>query len=576
MTPRGDLPGILIPVYQPESGLEELVRRLLEDPYPCLIVVNDGSDQVHHAVFDRLADLERVEVVEHLVNLGKGEALKTGLNHAFVKHPELSGMVTVDADGQHLPDDVRRVAEELAGHPDHLCLGVRTWEGDVPWKSKVGNTCSRWVLYLLTGKKLSDTQTGLRGISRDFAGDLLRLRTSRYEFELEMLLQAFEKKRPLLQIPIQTVYHDENAGSHFDPFLDSLRVYFVFFRFLLSSLLTAVLDFAVFSLAYQLGATLLASVASGRVVAGVFNFLVNQRMVFKGGRHPVLEAFKYVGLVLTLMAVSYTLTLTLIERLGMNVFLAKVLVEGSLFLVSFALQRIYVFASKDAEEEQRSTSPRATDWDSYYERPAPTARITRKITERALIRSLRLGQTERTRLLEFGGGNSCFYDAICEAIDPARYTVVDKNETGLALFERNHGTDPRAEARQADILDLPAGIERVDTCFSVGLIEHFDESDTRRAIDAHFASTRPGGLVVLFFPTGTWLYRAARKVLELFGLWGFPDERPLPMAEVLRAVEDRGRVIYRGINWWIVLTQGIVCVEVTDAQGREAESPSRD
>ena len=128
----GQLPGIVIPAYQPEEGLLGLVEELLRDGYPFVVVVNDGSSAASRPVFERLAALPRVEVVTHFVNLGKGEALKTGLNHALVHHADLPGVVTVDADGQHLAADVRSVAQALARHPDHLCLGVRDFRGREP------------------------------------------------------------------------------------------------------------------------------------------------------------------------------------------------------------------------------------------------------------------------------------------------------------------------------------------------------------------------------------------------------------------------------------------------------------
>jgi hypothetical protein len=94
------------------------------------------------------------------------------------------------------------------------------------------------------------------------------------------------------------------------------------------------------------------------------------------------------------------------------------------------------------------------------------------------------------------------------------------------------------------------------------LIEHFDPGGTRDVIDAHFRAVRDGGLVVLFFPTPTWLYRTIRRAAETFGVWAFPDERPLEMAEVVGAAERHGRVIHTDVNWWIGLTQGIVVAEV--------------
>ena len=229
---------------------------------------------------------------------------------------------------------------------------MREFSGRVPWKSRLGNGASRVVLRVLTGERLRDTQTGLRGIPRAFMAELLPLRAARYEFELEMLLRAYEGPMPVRQVGISTVYVDDNAGSHFNPLWDSLRVYFVFLRFLASSMLTAVLDVITFTIAHGLGASLLQSQAVGRIVAGSFNFLVNKHVVFRDRRSYLFEAVKYTGLVLALMTVSYQLIKVVVDGFGAPVLAAKLGVEGFLFLVSFAVQRLYVFAPGIEDGEQ--------------------------------------------------------------------------------------------------------------------------------------------------------------------------------------------------------------------------------
>ncbi|MGH0035987.1 MAG: glycosyltransferase [Myxococcota bacterium] len=564
------LPGIVIPAYQPDERLEALVARLLEGDYPFIVVVNDGSSTAHAPVFERLRQLPRVELVTHFINLGKGEALKTGFNHALVHHPDLRGLVTVDADGQHRPEDVARVAECLADHPDALCMGVRRFSGDVPWRSRVGNTASRIVLRMITGGRLHDTQTGLRGIPRKFLEELLPLHSSRYEFELEMLMRAYESELPIRQVEIETVYTDGNAGSHFNPVWDSLRVYFVFFRFLIASILTASLDLVVFAISWNLGASLFFSQALARAVAGGFNFLFNKHIVFKARDSYLVEVSKYLTLVVALMLVSYFLIDGLVQRFHTPVLLTKIGVETFLFLASFTAQRLLVFRSEPDEPQ------RETDWDRYYRAPALTAGATRKITGRRLIDSLRLygGDLKQARLLEIGGGSSCFFDTITEQLEPAIYEIVDNNPTGLALFREQRRDDPRVRVLDADVRRMPRRDVRADVCFSVGLIEHFDPADTARAVEAHFDATRPGGLVVIFFPTPTWLYRVSRAILEAAGAWDFPDERPLEFSEVMPLVESRGEVLARSTNWWIILTQGIVVARVADRRpdGDSAET----
>jgi glycosyltransferase involved in cell wall biosynthesis len=337
------LPGLVIPVFQPEPSLRPLVEALLQAPYPFVIVIDDGSSPEHRPLFEALAELPRVRVLTHAVNLGKGDALKSGFNEALVRHPDACGVVTVDADGQHLPDDVRRVADALCDAPDHLCLGVREFRGDVPLRSRLGNALTRQFFRLLVGGNLRDTQTGLRGIPAAMMADLLVSKAARYEFELEMLIRARKLDMPCRQIPIATVYEAGNLTSHFNPIFDSLRIYFVFIRFLASSMLTGLIDILAFSVAFQLGATILASAIVGRLVAGSFNFFVNERYVFRAQGSLLWPLTKYVLLVAALTAVSYQLIVGFVESFGLNVYLAKVSVEAFLFVVSFTIQRLLVF-----------------------------------------------------------------------------------------------------------------------------------------------------------------------------------------------------------------------------------------
>ena len=216
---------VLIPAYKPGLELVELVRAL---PEFVVVVVDDGSGPEFAGIFEKL---EGVRIVRHAVNLGKGAALKTGMNYALVEFPDLAGIVTADADGQHDPDDVRRVAQRLKEHPEALVLGARTFGGGVPLRSRLGNSITRSVMRIAVGHRLSDTQTGLRAIPRGLMERMLRVSASGYEFELEMLIAAKHLGVEVIEQPIQTIYGEGNPTSHFEPLRDSMRIYFVLLRF---------------------------------------------------------------------------------------------------------------------------------------------------------------------------------------------------------------------------------------------------------------------------------------------------------------------------------------------------------
>ena len=101
---------LLIPAYRPGPALIEVVRSLDDPGFTGIVVVDDGSGPEYAWIFDLLEQFAGVKVVRHAVNLGKGAALKTGMNYALVEHPGLAGIVTADADGQHDPADICRVA----------------------------------------------------------------------------------------------------------------------------------------------------------------------------------------------------------------------------------------------------------------------------------------------------------------------------------------------------------------------------------------------------------------------------------------------------------------------------------
>jgi 2-polyprenyl-3-methyl-5-hydroxy-6-metoxy-1,4-benzoquinol methylase len=217
------------------------------------------------------------------------------------------------------------------------------------------------------------------------------------------------------------------------------------------------------------------------------------------------------------------------------------------------------------------TTKEQTDWDSYYMKPAATAYLTRRITARLLVERFRValhGRSSGLTICELGGANSCFADTLIASLPVTAYHIIDNNAFGLSLLGRKYGSGGVVSWEQADVL-RPFGVTRkFDIVYSVGLIEHFDPTSTAFAVHRHFDLVNPNGIVLITFPTPTWLYRATRAAIEAIGRWAFPDERPLEFDEVERAVAPRGRIVWQRINWPILLTQGIVVARPSDADPR--------
>ncbi len=205
----------------------------------------------------------------------------------------------------------------------------------------------------------------------------------------------------------------------------------------------------------------------------------------------------------------------------------------------------------------------ATDWDSYYQSVPSTAKLTRKYTTRMLLDCMqRFAGAGPLAIVEIGGANSCFLDSVLAAIPCRSYDVVDTNRYGLSLLEKRAPNSGVLRVHQQSVLSLEMDLT-ADVVYSVGLVEHFQTAETRRAVLAHFEPLRPGGIVIVTFPTPTWLYRASRKCIETAGRWKFPDERPLKPAEVRAALEEKGQILFEKTLWPLVLTQHLIVARKT-------------
>jgi dolichol-phosphate mannosyltransferase len=350
---------IVIPSLNPDGNLPAYVAALRARTDWPILLVDDGSDAAHVPVFDAcVAAVPGVTLLRHGVNRGKGRALKTAFAHLLAETPGLLGCVTCDSDGQHLPDDVLRCAEALRATPDALVLGCRVFGlSHVPFRSRFGNTTIRALFALATGRHFTDTQTGLRAISAPFMRELLGVAGERFDFETRMLLAL--GPRPLVEVPIETVYLDGNKSSHFNPLRDSMRILGIvcghilsrLWRFTAASLASFALDIALFKLLHavvlkDLGWGRLAlSVGLARVASATFNYLANLHFVF-GGMRARRSLAKYAALALCIVAASYALTAAALGASSFargHVATTKAAIDLFLFLASYVVQRLCVF-----------------------------------------------------------------------------------------------------------------------------------------------------------------------------------------------------------------------------------------
>ena len=342
---------LVIPTIDPDSRLVTLVDDLKDRGFERFIVVDDGSASESRTVFDALKK-RGAHVYHHVVNLGKGQALKTAFMHVRSVYPDATHVVTVDDDGQHLPDDIAAVCEVASAYPERIVLGVRSFRNaDVPAKSRIGNAFSSLYFKMDTGMTCPDTQTGLRAIPLTLLGMALSTPGTRYDYEMNFLTCAVKNDVPVAMAPITTVYENNNEASHFSPVRDSLLIYKQFFRFAGSSVMCAVVDltlFALITLLFDLNVAALVAIATAiaRIASGALNFTLNRRWSFSdsGSRRASAgpQAVRYATLFIAQMLASMTLV-TLLSFLPLPLVAVKMLVDGGLFVVSYFVQRNWVF-----------------------------------------------------------------------------------------------------------------------------------------------------------------------------------------------------------------------------------------
>ncbi|MCL1982406.1 MAG: bifunctional glycosyltransferase family 2/GtrA family protein [Clostridiales bacterium] len=340
---------VIIPALNPGQKLVRLASEISSLFSPRIVIVDDGSAESSADVFASLKSMG-CDVLKHPVNLGKGAALKTGMQHVLFTYPDADGVVTADADGQHSPQDIFRLAQRISENTGEIVLGTRNFSDDkVPFRSKWGNRITSFVFMLKTGVWLDDTQTGLRAVPLGHMPVVLAAKGSRFEYEMNVLLLASKMNVPLAMVPIDTIYEDNNAHSHFRGIQDSARIYFDILKFGFSSVVCTVLDFGLFLLLTGLvfgkgGTGIRISTVFARVVSGSGNFLINRYFVFKGRRSKA--PVKYFILFVVQMFLSAQLTVLLAQSM-LAVPIAKLATDLFLFFLSFFIQKKFIFRKDD-------------------------------------------------------------------------------------------------------------------------------------------------------------------------------------------------------------------------------------
>lgn len=343
---------IVVPAYEPEEKIMNKFINELKKEFDNILIINDGSTPDLNKYFEKL-EKNGFELFTHCKNFGKGRAIKNAFNYLLSKYPDIKGIVMCDCDGQHSVKDVKNMVNVLLENPDKLILGVRDFDkSNVPKKNMLGNKITREIFKLFIGKDITDTQTGLRGLSKELMYKFCDLNGERYEYETNMLIECQGKDIEIKEVNIDTIYIEDNRLSHFNPIKDSIRIYKMFFKYLSLPLSNYLLDIIIFSYLFNtltingkiLGATIIA-----RLISSIYNYIISKNYKFK---HKSTDFFvKYYSLVLVQMFMSGCFTTWIMSLGDFNVYLVKIIVDIIIFIINIYMQNEIIFKGDNNEKE---------------------------------------------------------------------------------------------------------------------------------------------------------------------------------------------------------------------------------
>lgn len=341
---------ILIPCYNPDEEIMDTFIKELGKKYQNIVFIDDGCSKEHEAYFKKLE--KKYPVIKHYKNYGKGRGIKNGLNYILNNYPDCKSIITADCDGQHSIQDITKVYKETLENQNSLVLGTRNFDDEnVPFKSRYGNKITRNVFKIFVGLSISDTQTGLRGMSRNVAEAMLSISGERYEYETNVLIACKTEDIPIVEVPIETIYIEENRTSHFNPIKDSIMIYKLFIKYIivaLSSFFIDILLFSLFLIAYdKIGVIypIVVATLTARILSSIYNYFINAKLVFK--KMNKLSIIKYFLLVFIQMWVSAFAVSGICKVIPANPVALKIVVDTFIFIINFIMQREFIFNKKE-------------------------------------------------------------------------------------------------------------------------------------------------------------------------------------------------------------------------------------
>jgi len=336
----------VIPAYEPGEKFVKTLKEAYETGFK-IIVVDDGSGPGFSRIFANAK--QYAHVISYPESKGKGHALKTAFYYIMNKYKDQrTTIVTLDCDGKHKIKDAVKACEISEAHPGAIILGSRKQSKKSPWKSRFVSGITRKIFFMSAGVKTQYTQTGLRAFNGSLLPMLTKIPGMRCEYEMNMLMQLKKTSVNMIEMPIETVCIQNNAGSHFRAIKDSASIYIEILKFSASSFIGFLIDYLLYSLILILtGAKgiLLANILA-RIISATVNFSINYKFVFQSKESLHKSLIKYFVLACCVLICNSCLLYVFTAVGGGNPFASKVLVEFILFIGNWVIQRTFVFAKR--------------------------------------------------------------------------------------------------------------------------------------------------------------------------------------------------------------------------------------
>lgn len=314
----------LVPAYEPDNNLPRVVKELQENNFD-VVVVNDGSSLDYKEFFDAC----NTKKISYPTNRGKGYALKKGYEYIKENYNNYI-VVTIDSDGQHKVEDAKNLCEYVKNNMDTLVIGKRLRKDNVPLRSMIGNTITKFVFNLATGLDIYDTQSGLRAFSNKLIDYMLEIEGERFEYEMNVLLNLNQKNIKHKEIEIQTIYIDNNKKSHFKTISDSFKIYGKIAEFKVKPLVSFFMDLVIFAALIIATNKIITSNLISKTISLALYYIINIKEIFK--EKPKLKNILFQLLTIIIYIIVSTFLIIILSKI-INKYTSKVIIELLLFII---------------------------------------------------------------------------------------------------------------------------------------------------------------------------------------------------------------------------------------------------